>query len=328
MVDDLDIPPSTRLSNRTLALSVSETPDLAALGMLDGEDKLFLGAVLTPLVYSGARVAYGGRIEHPGTTNFTLEMSGQLAETYRRQDIALGQRPMIHYLRAADAHDVGSDKLFSHALRLGSHSEIRLLVDDAVVAAMLPAGSIVDVYCGVKPPVAVASGAELAAIPELAVFLAGSADNGLVGMRRAVTRDTDARIIMGGAIARTSDGFSGVISEAIGTLDADKLLLVVGGVGGSSRDIAAKLGLITEAELVARDDAAYVDKDGKPSKQRYDAQLAEIAARRARFEQALARAGIGDDVRRLAGSESHVEIGLLIVELLSTCLPPRAENHA
>src|SRR5271165_5135370 len=293
MVDDLDIPPSTRLSNRTLALSVSETPDLAALGMLDGEDKLFLGAVLTPLVYSGARVAYGGRIEHPGTTNFTLEMSGQLAETYRRQDIALGQRPMIHYLRAADAHDVGSDKLFNHALRLGSHSEIRLLVDDAVVAAMLPAGSIVDVYCGVKPPVAVASGAELAAIPELAVFLAGSADNGLIG-----------------------------------TLDADKLLLVVGGVGGSSRDIAAKLGLITEAELVARDDAAYVDQDGKPSKQRYDAQLAEIAARRARFEQALARAGIGDDVRRLAGSESHVEIGLLIVELLSTCLPPRAEKHA
>ena len=42
-------------------MSVSETPDLAVLGMLEGEDKLFLGAVLTPLVHSEARIAYGGR---------------------------------------------------------------------------------------------------------------------------------------------------------------------------------------------------------------------------------------------------------------------------
>jgi hypothetical protein len=36
----------------------------------------------------------------------------------------------------------------------------------------------------------------------------------------------------------------------------------------------------------------------------------------------LSERGIGEQVRRLAGSESHIEIGLLIVEILSECLPP------
>jgi hypothetical protein len=327
MGDNRDIARTTRLSNRIIGLSVSESADLAALGMLDGEDKLFLGAVLTPLVYSGARVAYGGRIAHRGTTNFTWEISGQLAEAYRRQDTALGQRPMIHYLRAADAGSVGSDQLFSHALRLGSHSEVRLLLDDAVVATMLPTGRIVDVHAGLGPPVAVASGAELAKIPELAVFFSGNSDSGLAGMRRAVTRDTDARIIMGGAIARTSEGLSGVVAEAISALDAEKPLLIIGGVGGASRDIAARLGLIADAELVVRRDTDYVDKDGKPSKQRYDTQLAEIAARRPRYEQMMTEKGIGDDLRRLAISEGHIEIGSLILEILSACLPPRAADR-
>ena len=94
-------------------MSVSETPDLAVLGMLEGEDKLFLGAVLTPLVHSEARIAYGGRIEHPGSINFTLEISGQLSESYRRMDTALGKRPIIQYLRSQDAQNAGSEKLFN-----------------------------------------------------------------------------------------------------------------------------------------------------------------------------------------------------------------------
>ncbi len=312
------------LTNRLIAMSVSETPDLAVLGMLPGEDKVFLGAALTPLVYGDARVAYGGRIEHRGSTNFTLEISGQLAETYRRQDTAPGDRPMIHYLRAADAQSVGSDQLFMHALRLGTHSEIRLLWEDAVLATLIPAGRIVDVQVGQKPPIAATSGADFTAMPDLAVFFSGKTDNGLAGMRRVMTREMDARIIMGGAIARTTEGVSGVVAEALAALDAGKPLLIIGGVGGASRDIAARLGLIDDSELVVRDDADYIDREGRPSKARYEAQLQEIAARRAGFESAMTRVGIGDELRRLAISEGHIEVGALVMKVLSTWLAQAA----
>jgi hypothetical protein len=308
------------LANRTIAMSVSETPDLARLGMLEGEDKVFLGALLTPLIYSGARIAYGGRVEHPGSTNFTLEISSQLAETYRRQDTAPGERPMIQYLRAADAQQVGSDKLFDHALRLGTHAEIRLLLEDAVVATLLPAGRVVDVRAGVNPPQAAASGAELRAVEGLNAFFSVKVDDGLATMRSAMTRDMDARIIMGGAIARTAQGTSGVVAEALAALDAGKPLLVIGGVGGSSRDVAARLGLIEESELVYRDTADYIDKDDRPSKDRYDLQLREIEVRRVKFEQSIESLGIADALRRLAISESHLEAGSLTLDILARWL--------
>jgi hypothetical protein len=312
---------SDLLSNRIIAMSVSETPDLAVLGMLEGEDKLFLNAVLTPLVLADARVAYGGRIEHPGSTNFTLEISGQLSESYRRLDTALGKRPIIQYLRAHDVQDVGCEKLFAHALRLGSHSEIRLLSGDVTVATLLPAGRVVDVHVGDQAPMACASDADLAAMPEIKKFLTQEADEGLPALRRVMTAQMDARITMGGAIARTAEGRSGVLAEGLAAIEAGKPLLIVGGVGGTSRDMAVCLGLIDPAEGVSRDVARYIDKDGKPAKDRFDAQLQEIAARRGAFERTITELGIDDAMRRLARSESHLEIGALVMEVLTKWLP-------
>jgi hypothetical protein len=309
------------LSNRTIAVSVSETPDLDVLGMLEGEDRVFLGALLTPLVYSDARIAYGGRVEHPGKTNFTLEISGQLAETYRRLDTALGKRPMIQYLRADDAQNAGSEKLFAHALRLGGHSEIRLLWGETTIATMLPAGSIVDVHIGNKAPIACCSGADLAAIPQLNDFFTRKGDNGLAAMRRATTAETDARITLGGAVAKTAEGTSGIISEGLAALEAGKPLLIIGGVGGSSRDMAARLGLIEDSEIVRRDEATYIDNDNKPSKERYDAQLKQVDARRAAFQNMITQFKVEEPLRRLAISESHLEIGALVLEILSKWLP-------
>ncbi len=131
-----------------LALSVSETPDLEVLGLFEDDDKRFLSAILTPLVYRGARIAYGGRIEPASATNFTQEISTQLAEAYRQISSELESRPYIHYLRDNDARDEGIEKLLAHALRLGSYSEIKLLRGETTAATLLPSGSIVDVYVG------------------------------------------------------------------------------------------------------------------------------------------------------------------------------------
>ena len=79
-----------------LALSVSESPDLDILGLFEDDDKRMLGAILTPLVCRGAAIAYGGGIEPASSTNFTQEISTQLAEAYRRTNSGPGGRPFIH----------------------------------------------------------------------------------------------------------------------------------------------------------------------------------------------------------------------------------------
>jgi hypothetical protein len=306
---------SKPLANRVIALSISDTPDLARLGMADDEDTRILGALLTPLVFSGARIAYGGRIRPTARTNFTLEVSTQLAEAYRRTDIQLGRRPMIHYLRSRDAHREGPDALFAHVLRLGAASEIRLLSGETSLASLLPKGRIVDVRLGGRA-LGVSSPGELAAIPELAAIFANQPPNDLPGMRTVMARETDARVLLGGRVSDTLGGVSGVVDEGLATLDVGKPLLIVGAAGGSSREAGGALGLVDAADLVQRDDAEYFDDQKRPSKDAYLGQLGQLTARRDAFRQRAERDGTWLLLRRLAVSESYAEIGTLIVDIL------------
>jgi hypothetical protein len=308
------------LANRIIALSISDTPDLARLGMAEDEDTRILAALLTPLVFSGARIAYGGRIKPTARTNFTQEVSAQLAEAYRRPDIQAGRRPMIHYLRSRDAHREGADELFAHALRLGAASEIRLLSGETLLAVLAPKGRIVDTRAGGRA-LGVSSGRELAAIPELAAIFANQPPNDLDGMRKVMAAETDSRVILGGRISNTLDGTSGVVDEALATLALSKPLLIVGAVGGASRDAGGALGLVDEADLVPRDDAEYIDDQKRPSKGAYLGQLGKLATHRAAFRKRAERDGVWMLLRRLAVSESYAEIGTLIVDILSRANP-------
>jgi hypothetical protein len=316
MGDTIQTGPAKPLASRVIALSISDTPDLARLGMADDEDTRILGAMLTPLVFSGARIAYGGRIRPTARTNFTLEVSTQLAEAYRRNDIQSGRRPMIHYLRSRDAHREGPDELFAHALRLGAASEIRLLADQVRLATLLPKGRIIDVRTGGRA-LGVSSPAELAAIPELAAIFANQPPNDLSGMRAVMARETDARILLGGRVSNTMGGVSGVVDEGLATLELGKPLLIVGSAGGASRDAAGALGLVDGADLVQRDDAEYVDDQNRPSKDAYLGQLGKLAAQRDSFRQRADHEGTWLLLRRLAVSESYAEIGTLIIDILS-----------
>jgi hypothetical protein len=103
-------------------------------------------------------------------------------------------------------------------------------------------------------------------MPEIK-FLTQEADEGLPALRRVMTAQMDAHH-HGGAVSRTAEGRSGVLAEGLAAIDAGKPSLIVGGVGGTSRDMAVCLGLIDPAEGVSRDTARYIDKDGKPSKDR------------------------------------------------------------
>jgi hypothetical protein len=313
-------------SGWTIALSVSESPDLEVLGLFNDEDKKVLSAILTPLIYGGARIAYGGRIEPHAFTNFTQEISAQLAAAYRESGGPPEKRPYIHYLRDNDARrgQGGAARLLAHALKLGSYSEIRLLRGLAANAILLPSGPAVDVYVDRRLVGAVEEAAELMAVPRVAeIFSDATGRDELADMRAVMARDTQARIIMGGRVAGGAGGTSGVVAEALATLKVDKPLLVVGGIGGASRDVASTLGLIDdEEELVQREDSLYRDRDKKLSKDRYWAHVKELDRYSDRYRLMLESKGVLAEARRLALSESYAEIGSLIVMMLSKLLQP------
>jgi SLOG-like protein len=304
-----------------LALSVSETPDLEVLGLFEDDDKRFLSAILTPLVYRGARIAYGGRIEPASGTNFTQEISTQLAEAYRQIGSKPGSRPLIHYLRDNDARDEGIEKLLAHALKLGSYSEIKLLRGETIAATLLPSGSDLAVYVDGAEAAIVSKADELMAVPQISEIFAGPAGRDeLADMRVAMARETDARIILGGRVTKVSKGIPGIAAEALATLGQAKPLLVIGGIGGASRDVAWALGLIDDAERVDRDDAVYRDNDNQPSKDRYWAQMEKLRGFAADYRAMLEKQGLFEDARRLAISESHAEIGTLVITMLGKLL--------
>lgn len=305
-----------------LALSVSESPDLDVLGLFEDDDKRMLGTILTPLVYRGAAIAYGGRIEPASSTNFTQEISTQLAEAYRHLNSEPGGRPFIHYLRDNDARSEGAANLLAHALRLGSYSEIRLLRGEVTAATLLPSGRIVDVYAGGESVGAMRKPEELMEVPQIAELFAGpTGRDELADMRAAMARETDARIIYGGRVTKASKGISGIAAEALATLAVAKPLLVIGGLGGASRDVASMLGLIDDAERVVRDDSAYQDSDGKPSKDRYWTHMEQLRALAPDYRSMLEKNNLLDDARQLAVSDSQAEVGSLVVAMLSKLLP-------
>jgi hypothetical protein len=312
----------------TLALSVSDTPDLDALGMFENDDKRVLSAVLTPLVYHGARIAYGGRIDPPTETNFTQEISTQLGAAYRASGQVLKSRPFIHYLRANDLHREGKDKVWAHALRLGAFSEIKLLSDETTAATLLPSGTMADVYVGSRRTATIQKADDLSAVPQITpLFAAPPGGDPLAAMRRAMAEETQARIMMGGRVGISKrpdgsywgDGKSGIAAEAVATLEAKKPLIVIGGIGGASRDVAWALGLIGDDDQVLHPDAA--DPKEQVMLANYWASIDKVRPFAADYQARLTAASLLDQAKRLAVSDSYTEIAELVMTMLTRLLP-------
>lgn len=62
-------------------------------------------------------------------------------------------------------------------------------------------------------------------------------------MRNVMTRESDARIILGGRVHDFKGRMPGVAEESLAALRAGQPLFLLGGFGGCARDIAEDLGL-------------------------------------------------------------------------------------
>ena len=310
----------SRLADRLIAVSISEAHDTARLGFPPDQLSRVLEALLTPLVSDGARIAYGGRIKLPQgmRVNFTREIAGVLSEAYRRRDVTPGIRPFVHFIAQHRAVDkTGPAELLEHLKSLAPYGEAWLM--DGERAGFIAA------YIGddmgrprfvLKPhPDAGIDGPTREAFSDASELCAThayrrlatdvpDAETSFERMRAAMTRLSQARIVVGGRISGFSGKMSGLTQETLFSIEQREPVAILGGFGGSARDIAIALGLLGDAERVPR----------SSEDDRYESGLAELARNREAFEQVA-----GDDLpllKTLAAEDSVVEATSLLTRFL------------
>ena len=199
----------------TIAISISESPDLSRLGMSRRHLKQAMETMATYLLSSGYRLAYGGDLRRYGFT----EQLFDLVSRYDRSPQSRGRPGVTDYLPWTECASLSKEGYEDLVSSLGMSAEIRCLDHSgrAIVRFDFPEVRI-------KDPDEIASS--------------------LSAMRRTMLKETSARVVLGGRVEDYQGAMPGVAEEALLTLQHGKPLYVIGGFGGCSRDIAESLDLV------------------------------------------------------------------------------------
>ena len=115
MSERKDLLPSDAIAGIRLGISVSESPDLLRLGLLEAHFRLALGEIARCVLVSGGQLAYGGHLQPDGYTAFLIRE----LERYSRRD-----RPMKVSLAWTEHRKMALSALDSETHRLGLYGEI------------------------------------------------------------------------------------------------------------------------------------------------------------------------------------------------------------
>lgn len=197
-----------------LGVSVSESPDLARLGLDETHLRLALGEITRVVLLGGGRIAYGGRLDSAGYTAFVQRE----LERYARRD-----QPLVVYLAWQEHRGLARAEL---------EAAVRDLGMDGRIVCLDPDGMPIDPYDERGPGPEPIVDAEIRA-------------RALTGLRRHLARETDARVLMGGRRSGFQGSMPGVLQEAAMTIDAQRPVFLAAGFGGATWDAAHALGLIS-----------------------------------------------------------------------------------
>lgn len=215
------------LSNRVVAISISESPDMAALGLSSEHLTDAMAEVARYLMSMGARLVYGGDLRPDGFTQLLLE----LVERYRRDADDSDERVSFTNYFPWPVHAGMS------AEEITQRSEISSGVADLVF--LMPGGEVMS------------SEERRQMTPRQPTDDEWS--EGLTAMRAVVTTNSDARVVLGGKVEDYKGKMPGVAEEALVALQAGQPLFLLGGFGGCARDIAEDLGLVQTRSLRRRE---------------------------------------------------------------------------
>ena len=204
------------IAGRTVAISISDSPDLSILGLSDAHLRDAMDRLALHLLSSGARLAYGGDIRKDGFTDWLFE----LVSRYRREtsEVQIG---VTNYLAWPVHIGMAIDELEAISASLAGTGELVCLTQD---------GRRLEPSAWSKRVLHQPTDEEWAA--------------GLTAMRRVMRGATQARVTLGGRVADYKGTMPGIAEEALLSLKKSQPLFLLGGFGGCTRDIAETLGLV------------------------------------------------------------------------------------
>ena len=202
-------------TSKTIAISMSESPDMAALGFSEGHLQEVVAEFAIYLLASGANLAYGGDLRSGGLTELLFE----LVMRYRRQEDT--DTRVIDYLAWPVHVRMKATDLDARAAELQGFAQLALIGQDGRWMSMedrhaLPSHEPDEREWG----------------------------TGLTAMRRTMQRETNARVVLGGRVEGYKGDMPGIAEEALLSLESGQPLFLIGGFGGCTRDIAETLGLV------------------------------------------------------------------------------------
>ncbi|MEU6272216.1 hypothetical protein ABZ871_07300 [Streptomyces populi] len=267
----ISLPPGT-LEGRTLAVSVSQSPDLIRLRLSDEQLRRTLRGVARGVLGAGGHIAYGGSLDPDGYTSVLT------AEAARHSH---GERPLLVCLAWPEHRRLPLSELRTR-LELGRAGR---------VVCLDPAGQETDPAAGRREHPEVVD-------PDLA-------RTSLTAMRRYVRKHSDGRFLIGGRRSGFQGERPGLVEEALLSLDPrhPQPLYLAAGFGGVTADIVRALRI---------DDCAWLptDPDTGSHDPRLVAGLEELRSRAKAPE--LHNGLTQEENRRLTASRSPDEVAELV----------------
>ncbi|MHB9857825.1 hypothetical protein [Streptomyces sp. YIM S03343] len=214
-------PPHDVLAGRTLALSVSQSPDLARLGQSEEQVRLTLGEVTRVVLEAGGHLAYGGHLDPEGYTSALIT--------------------------GVDRHGRGDQPLLV-CLAWPEHRRLPL----SLLRARLDLGRAGRVVCLDPAGQETDPAADRGEAPEPTEPAPARAS--LTAMRRFVRDHSHGRLLVGGRRSGFQGELPGLLEEALLAPESavPQPLYLAAGFGGVTADIARTLGI---------DDCAWLPAD-------------------------------------------------------------------
>lgn len=214
------------LSHISVAVSVSESADMAVLGLGDGHLRDAAAEIARHLMALGGRLVYGGDLRANGFSKLLFE----LVARYRRDaDLEDNKTGVVDFLAWPVHAGMDAPELLAAANDLAGVAELICLSLDGISE---------DFDTRLKLPRQEVSNAQWS--------------KGLSAMRRTMLANSQARIVLGGR----TDGYRGIMpgvaEEALLSLQAGQPVYILGGFGGCARDIASKLKIVPKSVLSSR----------------------------------------------------------------------------
>lgn len=196
----------TTLKGIRIALSVSESPDLEQLGLIEGHLRMALGEITRSVLVQNGSIAYGGYVKSSGYTAFLA----QELKRYSRKD-----RPLLSCLSWVQHRNISLPEIEAWKDELGLFGKLVCLNSDG--QEIVPKKDR-----GEEP------------VPEADANVVARS---LTGLRRYMQQHSQARVLLGGRREGYQGKMPGLLEEALVTLEAEQPLFLAGGFGGITLDI-------------------------------------------------------------------------------------------